>query len=110
MRRLWKPPDVYMRCLCWETSADVMPGSFISDRSSPNYGMRFGCAKCGAGYTVHPQWGFPPSGAYQVREAFLWWPKTIHGETRWLERARWEEKCIYSDRGEDYRWEPVVWL
>ena len=27
----------------------------------------------------------------RVRTKFLWFPKTINEETRWLERATWEE-------------------
>lgn len=33
----------------------------------------------------------PDVGDTRKREAFLWLRKTINGETRWLERARWEE-------------------
>lgn len=39
----------------------------------------------------------PEVGETRKRRKFLWWPKTINGETRWLEVARWEE--VY---GRDY--------
>jgi hypothetical protein len=43
---------------------------------------------------------------------FLLFPKTIKGETRWLERATWIEKAVLwgNNRGEQwYRWEPIGW-
>ena len=30
-------------------------------------------------------------GARRTKCRFLWWPKTIGGETRWLEHAEWEQ-------------------
>jgi len=43
------------------------------------------------------------------RSAFLWFPKKIDHEWRWLERANWvEEFHIYYDGGADF--EPVKWL
>jgi hypothetical protein len=51
---------------------------------------------------------------FRERTGFLWWPKRINGETRWLERAQWTQRYqqyygAYGDsryqRWEDYYWE-----
>jgi hypothetical protein len=34
----------------------------------------------------------PKIGDRRIRARFLFWPKTILGETRWLEWAKWEEE------------------
>lgn len=45
------------------------------------------------------------------RKGFLFLPKTIAGETRWLEFARWAE--VYTNespsRAIGYYWKPVCW-
>ena len=38
-------------------------------------------------------------GSMRLRRGFLWAPKTIGWETRWLERARWWEEAQRSLRG-----------
>jgi hypothetical protein len=39
---------------------------------------------------------------------FLWAPLTINGETRWLERASWDEVWQYYYAG--YYWAKQVWV
>ena len=34
----------------------------------------------------------PPNGALRIKTKFLWFPKRIHTETRWLEKASWLEE------------------
>lgn len=54
-------------------------------------------------------------GSERVRSGFLLLPRTIGGETRWLERASWVQRmCGSSMLGEPahepYRWRDVRWL
>lgn len=49
----------------------------------------------------HPN---PQEGERRVRRAFLWWPRTIGNETRWLERAAWVEEWDREDGWEAIRW------
>ncbi len=62
----------------------------------------------------------PKLGDYRMQKGFLLFPKTICGETRWLEFAEWEEICefqrefdtggmAYSISVGDYRWVPFQW-
>lgn len=65
----------------------------------------------------------PTEGECRLRRAFLWFPKTIDRETRWLERATWTEKAIrrrmvfpppreirgYSPRFYSIEWTPWGW-
>lgn len=62
----------------------------------------------------------PVLGSIKTVYKFLWWPKTIDNETRWLEYSVWTEqyqnKKIYI--GLDYdlhehivqEWIPIKWL
>jgi len=34
----------------------------------------------------------PHYGTTRKRTKFLWWPKRIWNETRWMERASWREE------------------
>lgn len=48
-------------------------------------------------------------GDKRISSGFLWLPKTIGDETRWLEKATWEEECegsfsLYCD------WSSIKWL
>lgn len=56
----------------------------------------------------------PDNGTLRRRKRFLWFPKTIDGQTRWLETAEWQE---YSYRMTDptsasdwISWIPNRWL
>lgn len=49
-----------------------------------------------------------PVGAVVVVRRFLFWPKTINGETRWLEMGYWvEERENIQCVGLDHKW--AVW-
>ncbi len=52
-----------------------------------------------------------PSVRTRVRDGILIFPKTINGETRWLEWAMWNEELIEIDiHGEKfYDWIPTRW-
>lgn len=54
-------------------------------------------------------------GTKRIRTGFLFFPLTIGGETRWFEKATWEERVTRlvsvfsgSDRGWD--WERLRWI
>lgn len=52
----------------------------------------------------------PIEGEERFRKRFLWLPKRIGEETRWLELGRWHE--VYSERrwkGEEF-WQPLAWF
>jgi hypothetical protein len=44
----------------------------------------------------------------RIKMRFLFFPKTINNETRWLENAIWEQKFIHDlwnyDKWEDSKW------
>ena len=42
------------------------------------------------------RWKSYVEGDKRTRSGFLWFPKTIEGVTRWLERAEWEEQYIMT--------------
>ena len=44
----------------------------------------------------------------RTRKAFLILPKTIDGETRWLEWAVWTERNY--NRPDYFGWKPVSWV
>ena len=62
----------------------------------------------------------PKHGATRMRTRFLFFHKTINGETRWFEWATWVEKyTLYGDSAEERDqgtfllvgfWEPVRWV
>ncbi len=54
----------------------------------------------------------PKKGDKRTKEKFLLFPKTIGLETRWLERARWEDEFrVYLTRtGVVGCWEGNKWL
>ncbi len=60
----------------------------------------------------------PPPKIGDTREVtkFLLWPKTIRGEWRWLERAKWQEKltpCVGFHRYgpfNDSEWVSDCWI
>lgn len=62
--------------------------------------------------------GNPPKfGQHRHRSGFLWLPKTIQGETRWLEFADWQETYQVDFRSMGYGvcvkvgiWAPTCWL
>jgi hypothetical protein len=59
------------------------------------------------------RWVKPEYGDTRDREGFLFLPKRIGLETRWLEKASWEEEYYknYTECGYRYgTWEPTRWL
>jgi hypothetical protein len=48
----------------------------------------------------------PEHGETRTVTKFLWFPKEIHKEGRWLEKASWVEK--FHTQIND--WNPVKWL
>lgn len=46
----------------------------------------------------------PEFGTIRIRSGFLFFPKRIGKETRWLELAVWAEEWMCDDE-----WEPVWW-
>lgn len=50
----------------------------------------------------------PDLGTLRVRVGFLWLPKKLNGEWRWLEYAAWSEEFVsYYEYG--YGWEARAW-
>lgn len=62
------------------------------------------------------RWQARVEGDNRVKTRFLWFPKCIHGEKRWLERAAWREIYVretFDDLfGDAYRlqWLPTKWI
>ena len=51
-------------------------------------------------------------GDYRLRGKFLLFPKTLNGETRWLENAVWQQVCAIEINGlfeRKYMWDDVDW-
>lgn len=46
---------------------------------------------------------FPEYGTVRSIRRFLWFPKVINGELRWLEKAMWSE--LYQ-----HRWYSIKWM
>lgn len=55
------------------------------------------------------KWANPQHGDTRVRKGFLWFPRTIGRETRWLEKAVWEEH-FWTTPDHDRVWLNVRWL
>ncbi len=55
-------------------------------------------------FSPHPR---PKIGDKRNVRGFLWWPKFIDGEVRWLESSGWVEvyECIDGPC-----WEPIQWV
>lgn len=64
-------------------------------------------------------------GTKRERVKFLWFPKIIDGEMRWLEKTKWDEEAVFNIRNVGfypsgyqpqptektihYKWEPICW-
>ena len=62
-------------------------------------------------WNSRPKERAPSPGDFRDRGAFLFFPKTINGQTRWLEFATWTEKFVdatYCTDGTVY-WLPIRW-
>jgi hypothetical protein len=57
---------------------------------------------------------YPPNGTERIRNKFLWFPKKINGECRWLEKASWLETSRrmwdVTCGAEWIEWGGVKWL
>lgn len=49
-------------------------------------------------------------GSNRARFSFLFFPKTIGGETRWLEFARWGEEVVRGKLTGLLYWRETGWL
>ena len=49
-------------------------------------------------------------GDTRIRSGFLFFPRTINNETRWLEQASWSEMLIPSEMGGPLYWANLKWL
>lgn len=52
----------------------------------------------------------PKDGEIRLITKFLWFPKCLDGETRWLETATWEEKYSLSGHFKDDGWYATRWI
>ena len=62
-----------------------------------------------------PEAPWPKDGTKRERKGYLWFPKRIGLETRWLEVATWEEEVVIwvtecSKKRTRWSWEPTRWL
>lgn len=49
-------------------------------------------------------------GDTRIKSGFLFFPKTIHNETRWLEHATWTERFTSGSSWESCFWYGLEWL
>jgi len=55
------------------------------------------------------RWKRPKEGQRRIKSQFLLFPKTIRGETRWLEFASWEEAFFVGMTGYSW-WGEMKWI
>jgi hypothetical protein len=55
-------------------------------------------------------WFHPSPGYIRLRRRFLWLPKRIQNETRWLEIAEWRESYSVGYWSGLAEWVPMAWL
>ena len=51
----------------------------------------------------------PYPNSVRLRIKFLFWPKDIDGEVRWLEKAGWNEEFVECNHGPNF-WAPIRWV
>lgn len=61
------------------------------------------------------RWKRPAQGEGRTKTAFLFFPKEIGGETRWLQKATWLEEVMYYGPRDvqkitHWEWVAVRWL
>lgn len=54
------------------------------------------------------RWNNPSHMTTRIRSGFLWFPKCIEDETRWLEKARWAQQ--YTSVGTGGYWRDHYWM
>jgi len=58
----------------------------------------------------------PKIGDHRTCSGFLWWPKKIWRETRWLENATWSQEYEHEQFYDGcnvvsyYKWTDLCWL
>ena len=52
----------------------------------------------------------PEGGDSRTKKGFLFLPKRIGNETRWLEFATWKQFCYWELNGEFYKWVDYKWV
>lgn len=62
-----------------------------------------------------PEARWPKDGTKRERGGYLWFPKRIGNETRWLEAAAWEEEVMHwvsalTKKDLYWTWETTRWL
>lgn len=48
-------------------------------------------------------------GKHRTRTAFLWIPRLIQEEWRWLEKATWRERYTDIGQTDTYGWQGIEW-
>lgn len=56
-----------------------------------------------------PSFEYPSRGDTKIKEKFLFFPKCIDGEVRWLEHAKYMVRYITSEYIWDH-WSAVKWM
>lgn len=53
----------------------------------------------------------PKDGEERVVTKFLWLPKNLNQEMRWLEKAKWRQRAFHFTNGYGYfyEWRDVSW-
>ena len=52
----------------------------------------------------------PPEGTIRLKKCFLFLPKYLNGETRWLERATIQQEGIYYQDTSILFWDDIAWI
>jgi hypothetical protein len=50
----------------------------------------------------------PVEGERRIKRKFLWFPKCLKGQYRWMETAEWVVEAYYRDWG--LYWRPIAWV
>lgn len=51
----------------------------------------------------------PLNESYRSKQRFLWFPRSIDGEVRWLEVAAWQEESQIGGLLEPSLWVAIAW-
>jgi len=58
-------------------------------------------------FTTKPD---PPEGTTRIVKGFLFFPKHLNGQTRWLEIATWKKEAIYYQGTSIIFWKDTEWV
>ena len=53
------------------------------------------------------RWNKPEFGEKRIVKGFLWFPKQINNDVRWLEKAKWEQVYV-EDHWFDREWLDII--